>query len=237
MQNFAHIVLLSGPSGGGKSTFARFLRDGQLPEDMQRRIAPRGGEWPVIDVTNTMRRQIEAQGPARTATEMGAPSQFILHYDITTVYRYGLPGYASDPALRLLDLARSLQIVFVCPDARRLLTQFADRDAVRRARKPGVARAWNSVVLGSVRGLRARLAGQVLTPERALYSDPKWMEHCYDAWEEYISGLMATGGAQDLLRVEPCRDVDEEPTFRMVAQPKSLDRDSLDRAVGDGTHD
>src|SRR5690606_5573561 len=109
----------------------------------------------------------------------GHPANVILHYDITTVYRYGLAGYENDPALRLLRLARRMQIVFVCPDAQRLHAQFVDRDARRQAGKSGAARAWNRHVLDPIRRLRLRLSGQALNRERALYSDPLWITRCY----------------------------------------------------------
>jgi hypothetical protein len=220
MQSFANILLLSGPSGGGKSTFAALMRQGGLPEDIQRHLSPGIGDWPVIDVTNGMRREIEARGEAAVAEETGAPARFILHYDITTVYRSGLGGYARDPALRLLRLARAVQVVFVCPDAQRLFTQFTVRDAARQARKPGLARAWNRAVLGPVRRFGRTLKGEAYNAERSLYSDPGWLEQCYSAWEAYIMGLVAGGTARDVLRIEPRQDQAREPAFRIVPQPR-----------------
>jgi hypothetical protein len=219
MHGFANLLLLSGPSGGGKSTFVHLLKTGRLPEPMERSLPPRVAQWPVFDVTNHMRRKIESEGEAAAIAELGHPSDLILHYDITTVYRYGMSGYESDPALRLLRLARNIQVVFVCPDAGRLYAQFVDRDAARQARKSSAARAWNAHVLAPLRKARLRLSGQTLNGERALYSDPHWIAKCYRAWETYIVALAKVGAAQQILRVAPCEAQASEQAFCLVPEP------------------
>lgn len=233
MHGFANVLLLSGPSGGGKSTFARFLKEGRLPDDLASRLPPLASKWPVVDVTNRMRRRIESEGEAAAAAEFGNPPDLVLHYDITTVYRYGLAGYETDPALRLLRLASDIRIVFVCPDAVRLYQQFVDRDTARKARKSAPARAWNKLALAPLRKLRMRLYGQVANSERALYSDPLWLVRCYDAWEAYMAALVAAGVAQDILRVAPCRA--EESAWGFCALPErpvAAARDGLEADAG-----
>lgn len=230
MQGFENLLLLSGPSGGGKSTFVHLLKEGALPDDVEARLPPLVREWPVVDVTNHMRRQIETEGEMAAADAFGAPADLILHYDITTVYRYGLAGYESDPALRLLRLARNMQVVFVCPDSGRLYAQFVDRDAARKARKSRFARGWNAIVLGPVRKLHMRLTGQVLYHERELYRDPHWIGRCYSAWEAYVAALKSVGAAQDLMRVAPCENGGDTRTFHIVPEPERPLADS-----GDGT--
>ena len=102
-----------------------------------RRYAAQG--WGVVIL------DLDGEKSAKVAAEIGNPASFVLHYDITTVYRYGLSGYENDPALRLLRLARNIQVVFVCPDAERLFTQFTGRDARPRGgserRSAGPARS------------------------------------------------------------------------------------------------
>lgn len=228
MQGFTHVMLLSGPSGSGKTTFTHLMRAGTLPEEIKCRLVA-NGEWPVIDVTNRMRREIASHGEAVVADQIAAPAHLVLHYDITTVYRYGLAGYANDPALRLLGLARNIQIVFVCPDAERLFTQYTSRDAARQARKHAVSRMWNSMVLTPMRVVHTHVTGKARCRERDLYRDHNWVQDCYDMWETYIGGLMGGGVAQDLIHISPTsNDRAIEPAFRIVPGPFA-------KAVGNGS--
>lgn len=219
MQDITNLLLLSGPSGGGKSTFARLLKEGGLPAEIAHQLPAQARRWPLVDVTNHMRRQIEDEGDAAAIAALGNPTELILHYDITTVHRYGLGGYESDPALRLLRSARNIAVVFVCPDAERLYTQFVDRDAIRQARKSAAARTWNKTVLAPLRKLRLRLAGQTLNGERSLYSDPDWIRRCYRAWDSYIVALAHGGAAQHIVRIAPCASGAGETAFRVMSEP------------------
>lgn len=210
------ILLLSGPSGGGKSTFVQHLKDGWIPDDILGALPEGAASWPVIDITNGMRREIEAKGPAAVLARLTDAPSLILHYDITSVYRFGWPGYASDPALRLLDEGRRLDIVFVKPSAGRLREQFVSRDAARQARKSRLARMWNAGVLRPLRGLRARLVGGELNSERDLYADPLWLERCYAAWSAFAADLLTRGNAQSVVSIEPRANAAGQPRFAIT---------------------
>lgn len=217
MQEFSHVLLLCGPSGGGKTTFAEQMRQGLLPSDIESLLPAAKCQWPVIDVTNQMRRDIQANGEEAVASRFSVPSQFVLHYDITTVYRYGLAGYASDPALRMLRLARKVQVVFVCPDVQRLSLQYMGRFAERQARKSRSARAWNGMV-APLRGLVGRVSGQPRRREKDFYSDPDWVRRCYEAWESYLGGLLEKTFVEGFIRVAPVDDLASSlPKFRIVS--------------------
>lgn len=210
------ILLLSGPSGGGKSTFVQHLTAGRLPDTILAALPSGALDWPVVDVTNTMRREIASRGAADTLSRFPESRAVILHYDITSVYRYGWVGYAADPALRLLGEVPVLDIVFVKPSASRLRAQFLARDAARQAKKSGPARLWNRSVLAPLRRLKVRMTGGELHSERDLYADPLWLERCYDAWDAFTANLLNNRKAQSLTVIEPQQTADGAPSFAFV---------------------
>jgi hypothetical protein len=167
-----------------------------------------------------MRRQIASQGVAAVAPTFGTNPGVILHYDITTVYRYGLGDYNSDPALRLLALARNLRVLFLRPQRSVLLSQYLKRDAERRAKKNAASRAWNSFFLESTRKLRGAISG-ARKQESSLYGDIEWLDGCYSAWDAHIHELIDQGAARCVLHVEPALDAEGEPTFRVVTKNPS----------------
>ena len=217
MTSFDKLILVCGPSGGGKTTLLQLYRSGGLPDEIMGFFFPSADRWPVIDATNKMRRDIESEGPEAVAQRMNSPFGLFLHYDITSVLRSGLDGYGSDPALRLLNLARELQVIFVRPSQDTLLNQFTSRDATRRSRKSSVARLWNGVLLNRLRRVRARLTQRTWSSETQIYSDPAWIARCYSDWELYLEQLaQRTHSLCGVLRVEPSVEISGQPTFRVV---------------------
>lgn len=209
------LFLLSGPSGGGKSTFVDLLRNGALPGDVRDRLAAEVAQWPVFDITNAMRRKIETAGPAAVWSDLGATECAILHYDIISVVRSGLDGYGADPAFRLIGANDDLQIAFVRPEPEQLLRQFATRDHARLMAKPRPAQIWNGRVLPAWRRV-VEAVGGVGRPEHRLYANGATVTALYDQWLAFAGGLARGHGGHPVLALAPCSDARGRPSFELV---------------------
>ena len=50
-----NILLISGPSGGGKTTFLRQLREGTLAPEILARLPAGSGNWPVLEANDVLK--------------------------------------------------------------------------------------------------------------------------------------------------------------------------------------
>lgn len=214
------LFLISGPSGGGKSTFIHLMRTSALPPALGERLGWGDRDWdvrdwPVFDITNDMRRKLETIGPAAVWAELGARDCAILHYDIISVVRSGLKGYTSDPAFRLIGPGDELQIAFVQPAPEQLFQQFTLRDQARLKAKPRGAQIWNGRVLPAWRMVVESLGGPG-RPEQRLYSNGQLVDALYGRWLAFAGELARTHGGRPLIAVAPCADAHGRPSFELV---------------------
>lgn len=118
-----HLLLVSGPSGGGKSTFIEQLRNGKLAPAIRSLLPAPSDGWPVVEANNVLKEDLS---PVDFAQLVQA-GNCLVHYDIVFIRKHGLRRYEDDPAMRLLAEAASLDVVFVRPDVAQLQTQFQER--------------------------------------------------------------------------------------------------------------
>lgn len=211
-----HFLLVSGPSGGGKSTFIDRLARAALPADIADRLPAGCAGWPVAEVNDMLKNGIGADA---LLAGLDDSAGVILHYDIAYIHRFALPGYASDPAAALFELGDPLDVVLIKPDLARLTAQHASRRAAHRRAKGKARLLWGDWVRRPLRRALLRLRGHPAVDTEVLYGDPDWLRRCYDAWRDHVLALVAGRPAARFIEVEPVVTPDGAPGFRLLPPP------------------
>lgn len=208
-----NLLLIAGPSGGGKSTFIENLRDGSLPDD----ICSQYQEFkhaPVVDITNKIRR-LNRKGDTEAAlSSIQKTTKLIIHYDIISVFRSGGKNYQDDPSLGLLDLLPSFQTIFIRPDQQQLIHQFTERHNLRMKNKNSLKQFWRQSIAPHLRKTTHKIYGREIRFETDLYRDPIFLQNCYDEWKSYISTHEKLAEDQTHTIFIPCIDPNGQKTFR-----------------------
>ncbi len=213
-----HFLLVSGPSGGGKSTFIQQLTDGELPPDILSELPENCASWPVIEANNMLKDKVSL---ADVLEMMGPSEGAILHYDITYIHRFALPSYASDPASALFMRGDTLNVVLVKPDLNSLQRQFHERQRAHNRSKSIASRLWGGWVRRPLRRALQRLKGQPAVDTQGLYLSDDWLRHCYSDWYDYVCQLINKKPTSKVLQVEPCQQADGKPGFRLITSKTS----------------
>lgn len=206
-------LLVSGASGGGKSTFIRALTEGWLDPHILAQLPPGCANWPVIDVNNIHK---EGLAISKVLENIGPEKCAVLHYDISYIFRLGLPSYADDAADALFKLASRIDCVFVKADGARLRRQHLARERERMRRKSRAEIVWGEWVRKPIVAFGERLIGIRRRQAQHLYAQPEFIAQCYSLWESYARALGASCLGSSLLTVEPEKRPDGPPMFRLV---------------------
>ncbi len=201
------MLLVSGPSGGGKSTFIRQLAAGTLAPGILERLPAGTGNWPLVEANDILKGDL-----AKETLPAGSPG-LLVHYDIVFIHRYGVPSYEDDPALGLLENAAPLHIVFVRPDCGVVRQQFLDRQTRHRKTKSTASLLWSRFFRLPMRRLLAPLTGKPTQSTEDIYTDDKWLAACYLQWETFLHRLAERHPDARLTIVEP---TGEGETFRLL---------------------
>ena len=206
-------LLVSGASGGGKSTFIRALTQGWLDPYIVAQLPSGCANWPVIDVNDIHK---EGLAISKVLESIGPEKCAVLHYDISYIFRWGLPSYADDAADALFKLASRIDCVFVKTDGARLRRQHLARERERMRRKSRAEIAWRKCVRKPMRVFAQSLRGIRRRRAQHLYAQPEFLVQCYSLWESYARALGVSCPDYSLLTVEPEKTLDGPPMFRLV---------------------
>jgi len=131
-----NLLLVVGPSGGGKSFFVDMLKARALDPAITALLPDDCLGWPVVEANNVMKNR-------QTGSElMPRDGGAILHYDITFIHRFGLADYTCDPFCATLFNAEQIEIVYLKPDRDRLIQQFIMRKDAHRKTKSRLNLFW-----------------------------------------------------------------------------------------------
>ncbi len=208
-----HLLLVAGPSGGGKTTFITQLVEGTLAPEIHGRLPERTAAWDRIEGNRFVKRGTKPVfSPGGTIAHRG----LILHYDIVHLYRSEVRSYEEDPAFELVEAAETVTIVNLRPSHHQLLAQFAFRAGETGRRKGLLRGVFKGAILLPLRRLRFRLKGRRVPDKRDLYADPAWLTECIRRWDTFVQGLIARTPGATLIEVVPIVDSEGRPSFRLA---------------------
>lgn len=191
------LLLISGPSGGGKSTLLRQLRDGTLDPEILARLPAGSGSWPVLEANDVLKGR-----PVLETLNDGVRG-VALHYDIVLMHRYHIQRYEEDPSLAVLEGAASLDLVFVRPDTDLVKRNFMARQNAHQKKKSAISRWWSRWVRLPMRSLLSPITGKPSQTTEDVYRDDKWLAGCYRQWETFLHRLVERHPNARLTIVEP----------------------------------
>jgi hypothetical protein len=194
-----HLLLISGPSGGGKSTFIRQLAEKTLAPEILALLPTHSGDWPLIEANNVLKRDLSEHDFEAKIRAGGC----LVHYDIVFIHLRGIRRYEDDPALAILDGVNPLHIVFVRPNSEVLRKQFLDRQTRHRMTKSTASLLWSRFFRLPMRRLLSPLTGKPTKSTEDIYGDEKWLPACYSQWENFIHRVLVQHPDAKITIVEP----------------------------------
>jgi hypothetical protein len=207
-------LLISGPSGGGKSTLIHQLATGTLALEISSRLPAGAGQWPIIEANDVIK------GDLTTGSLLQSPAQadgWLIHYDIVFIHCCRIKRYEDDPAMDLLGGTSPVQVVFVRPDHQSLLEQYHRRFSQHQKTKSRGSLVWARLVRRPLRRLMAPFTGKRLLTTAELYARNNWLAGCYRQWETFLHHLAVRHPGSEILIVEPITGPDGSETFRLVS--------------------
>jgi len=167
------LVIISGPTSSGKSTFLRRFAEGRLPPELAAELPVSSRSWPATGAGQLLHSQ-HGDSPSLPAHDLEGA---VLHYDFLRPFSTGCQEFPRDQALDLIACADKVVVVVLKPGLERLSRQLHEGEI---AVKPSS-------------GLLARLAGKAGLKRKkrhralaALYAQPGWLDGWYARWEAYI---------------------------------------------------
>ncbi|WP_161957343.1 class I SAM-dependent methyltransferase [Aestuariivirga litoralis] len=167
------LVIVSGPTSSGKSTFLKRIGDGQLPPELAAELPSSSRNWPMTGAGQLLQTQ-------HTATPSLPPHDLegaVLHYDFLRPFATGCQEYPRDQALDLIACAEKVVVVVLKPDMERLSRQLHDNEI---AVKPDKGLLYK---LASKAGLRRKKRHRQLAQ---LYAQAGWVDGWYGRWNDFI---------------------------------------------------
>lgn len=210
------MLLIAGPSGGGKSTLIRLLADKSLAPEILALLPANSSHWPVIEANNLLKGNLTRESLLHHHNQADG---WILHYDINFIHCHGVNHYADDPAMDLLAGSSSLEVVFVRPAREVLRTQFLARQSRHHHSKSMASLLWARFFRRPLRRALNACSGKLPVSTAELYREEAWLTACYVQWESFIHSAVIQHPNARILVVEPASAPDAPPSFRLVTPP------------------
>jgi hypothetical protein len=209
------LLIVSGFSGAGKSTFIAQLRKGTLSEEICGRLPPGAKNW--IEISATQARAL-AQAPADcSGTDASPGSGDILHYPIDQFQRTGIRPYRLDPVLAVLPSVERAVVVVLCISPRRLAAQFSGRIAGKARKRGRLGDLLHRFVRTPIRAFRSRVRRtDILPPDPSLYDDADWFKTCFNSWDQFLQTALSGKPNNAIVYVEPTLTSGGEPSFLLL---------------------
>jgi hypothetical protein len=168
------LVIVSGPTSSGKSTFLTRFAEGKLPPALSAELPASSRGWPM---TGASRLLLSQHGEASSLPPRDLEGA-VLHYDILRPFSTGCQAYARDQALDLISCADKVVVVVLKPGLERLSRQLHEGEIAVKPGKSVLARLAAAAGLKRRKRRHRHLAG--------LYTQPGWVDGWYARWEAHI---------------------------------------------------
>jgi hypothetical protein len=208
----AHLLVVAGASGSGKSTFLKQLVDGGLPAELLAALPPGAAAWPQTNGRRVIRG---------TLRPLGTPPMLqglVLHYDVMRPFETALSDYGDDRSLAVLGAAEKITLVVVRASGDQLARQVVGRPPKRRMLDAvGVARLRNA--WSGLRGRPSLYAGIAEDARHAklvdLYGRPGFVDGWYARWDAFIRRAAGKRLTLPIAEVEPVPGGERGIEFRL----------------------
>ena len=215
----AHILLISGPSGGGKSAFIRQLQQGKLPPAITEALPQDCHYWPLIEANDILKGDLDFE---EVSKQLRQGDSHIVHYDIVFLHCRKLTNYEQDPAMALWSLAQQMTAVFVRPDAVTVRHQHQQRSARQQQKKSAGSRLWARWVRMPLRRLKSVFTGKSTLSTTDLYADETWINDCYQQWQQFLTHQLGRIPHSSLLLVAPDKNSTVGEAFVLLDQVQTF---------------
>jgi 2-polyprenyl-3-methyl-5-hydroxy-6-metoxy-1,4-benzoquinol methylase len=163
-----HLLVVSGPTSAGKSTFLRQLEDGSLPAEI-RALLPRDCEkWPQI---------------ANDGDSVDEPliSGVVLRYDFLRPLASATHTFKRDQTLDLMQCSEKITVIVLRPEQPQLIKQYrASEIEPAKARRKGRRQRWHR--------------DQLLED----YASPHFLASWYDRWRDFLAAEYPSAEVHEL---------------------------------------
>lgn len=196
-----NLIILSGCSGAGKSTFWQFLQ--RTPKAVQRvqKSIPffELNAAHFIDATKTLRKNLSKN----SSIKLDKKADFVvLHYDITHVYRIGTRDFSRDTALQYARLFDRVCFIHVNAPPQQLQRQFQER-ALERINNGLKGNTIASKLRHRLRKFVALLQRRRFMMEEEIYSNPTLIDEINQHWLRFVKTDMSLHHKTSILMVQP----------------------------------
>ena len=199
-RRIGHLVIVSGPTSSGKSTFIRLFKQGALPTAIAKKLPAGIAEWPRIGSSRLFKNpHITVDGKVLDAPQIDG---LVLHYDILRPYARGTQDFNRDQPLDLIQCAKKVTVIVLETELSVLKKQLFEgeimnvnwhKKAVNRAnsllgrlgQRPVGAFMIKLVEKISRRRIKTRIKSR---HEELLehYSKPGWVSGWIARWKKYL---------------------------------------------------
>lgn len=167
------LVIVSGPTSSGKSTFLKRIAEGRLPAELAAELPASSRSWPMTGAARLLHSQ-HGPNPSLPPHDLEGA---VLHYDFLRPFSTGCQEFPRDQALDLIACADKVVVVVLKPGMERLSRQLHDNEIAVKPSSGLLSR------LARKAGLKRKSRHRALA---ALYAQPGWVDGWYARWEAFI---------------------------------------------------
>lgn len=210
-RRFDNVLVVSGLSGVGKSTFINRFLSGSLADDVALQLPKASPGWYLINEGICVKKRLSLDGALSTIPP--TCSNLMIHYDATIVFRCGLRGYEDDPLLGICEYASTVIILVLNAPPAQILAQYYSR---QRKQKFRIKKMWNNFVRKPIGKLSRRALGINFCESAAdLYINEDAVRYYYSRWLDYVTELEKRHEGVRVIHIQPYSN-GSELVFRLV---------------------
>lgn len=194
---YAHLVVVAGTSGSGKSTFVDQLLARDLPDDINARLPAGIHGWPVVGASMKPILPDNTDG-------------FIFQYDMNGRGIAGGRDFDDDPALSCLSLTQIVTVINLRPSTGLMIDQLVAREGGGRTREQLLRERFWSPRQPLIRKILNKWQPWIDCKRRHscrrkinLYNQAGWLDGLYERWQIYLHSLGTKGTTIEQIFLEP----------------------------------